>query len=394
LNTDQTNEDKFESAGIAKISLAHAVHDTYTGFFPALLPVLIEKLFLSNTIAGLLSIFLQIPSLFQPLIGHFVDRKNLRLLIVLAPMISGVSMSLLGTAPNYGILILFLTITGISSAFLHAIGPVIGSTFSGKRLGKGMGFWTLGGELGRALGPLVTVTAIGYLTIEKFPWLMIGGVIVSVYLFFQFRDILRVDGINHNALPEKVRLQDFKGIMLPIALLLITRSFTNATLTIFLPTFLKQQGATLWIAGASLTILEVSGMLGVLTAGPLSDRLGRRIMLAISYIITPVLLLLFLRSEGLWQMLILIFLGFFSISIVPVMMALVMENFTNNRSLANGIFMAIIFVVNAIAALIIGLISDLMDLQFTFIISAGILIIGLPVVKFLPKSKPSLRTKP
>ena len=68
---------------------------------PPLLPVLIEKFSLSNAQAGLLNVFLQWPSLLQPFIGYLADRRNLRILVVAAPAIAGVCMSLLGVAPSY-----------------------------------------------------------------------------------------------------------------------------------------------------------------------------------------------------------------------------------------------------------------------------------------------------
>ena len=81
---DQTVEqEKFQTAGVAIVASGHGVHDTYTAFLPALLPVLMEKFSLTNTTAGLLTVFLQIPSLLQPFIGHLADRTNLRFFIIL-----------------------------------------------------------------------------------------------------------------------------------------------------------------------------------------------------------------------------------------------------------------------------------------------------------------------
>ncbi|MDY6846540.1 MAG: MFS transporter, partial [Chloroflexota bacterium] len=156
----KTEEQAFQTKEVSVLAATHAIHDTYTAFLPALLPVLIEKFSMTNTAAGLLSVFLQIPSLLQPLIGRLADRRNLRLAIIFSPAFTGIAMSLLGVAPSYGILVLLLLSAGISSASLHAVAPVLGSTFSGSKLGKGMSFWMVGGELGRALGPLIIVTTI------------------------------------------------------------------------------------------------------------------------------------------------------------------------------------------------------------------------------------------
>ena len=108
----------------------------------------------------------------QPFIGHLADRVSLRTLFILAPAVTAVVMSLLGIAPAYGFLAMLLVVVGFSSASLHAIGPVVAGNLSGKNLGRGMGFWMVGGELGRTLGPIVIVSAIHLLTLKGTPWLM------------------------------------------------------------------------------------------------------------------------------------------------------------------------------------------------------------------------------
>lgn len=376
--------DDFQTAKVSIIASSHAMHDTYTAFLPALLPVLIEKFSLTNTAAGLLTVFLRIPSLLQPLIGRFADRKNLKYLIILTPALTGAAMSLLGIAPTYGFMAFLLILAGTSSAALHAVAPVLGSSFSGNKLGRGMSFWMVGGELGRALGPIITVTAIAYLELEGFPWLMIAGFFMSIFLFKKLDGVTTKPEAGPNMSHWRTALKEMRHIFAPITVLIFTRSMVIVALTIFLPTFLKSEGSTLWVSGASLTILEISGMLGALLAGSLSDRMGRRTMLFTSYIATPFLMFLFVHTDGIIKIPLLILLGFFSISIAPVMMAVVIENFENNRAFANGIYMAVNFVLQAAATLLVGYLSDLVDLRFTFLISAGLLPIGILFINFLP----------
>jgi FSR family fosmidomycin resistance protein-like MFS transporter len=92
------------------------------------------------TEAGLLTVFMQGPSLLQPFIGHLADRISLRTFVILAPAVTATMMSLLGVAPGYAVLALFLVAVGFSSASLHAVGPVIAGNLSGRSLGRGMGF--------------------------------------------------------------------------------------------------------------------------------------------------------------------------------------------------------------------------------------------------------------
>ncbi len=381
-------QDDFQTAGVVTVSSAHAVHDTYSAFLPPLLPVLIERYALTNTAAGLLSVFMQIPSLFQPLIGHLADRKNLRLLIILAPAVTGTLMSFLPLAPAYGVMVFLLLAAGLSSASLHAIGPVLASTFSGKRLGRGMSFWMVGGELGRALGPLVAVSAIRYLSAEGFPWVMLGGILMSAFLYRQLKDINTKIKIQTENINWKKSLKNIQALMLPMSLVIFTRAMVMTTLTTFLPTYLTSTGVSLLIAGASLTILQISGVIGAFLSGSLSDRFGRQRMLIISFAVTPILIFLFLQSTGIMmEVLLLILLGFFAISVEPVTMAIVLAYCPNNRSFANGIYMALGFSLRSLSILLVGLLSDWINLRFTFLLSAGLMLLGLIFIFFLPKSE-------
>jgi FSR family fosmidomycin resistance protein-like MFS transporter len=231
------------------------------------------------------------------------------------------------------------------------------------------------------------VTALGYLTLEGLPWVMIAGILLSFFLYEKFRDISTIPEEISPSFNWREAITEIRWVMAPIAILIFTRSLVSATLTTFLPTFLKSQGSSLWIAGASLTILEISGMMGALLAGSLSDRFGRRKMLVISFVLTPILMILFVQSDNLMKIPLLILLGFFAIAIVPVLMAIVIENASKNRSFANGVYMALSFAIQALATFLVGFISDLSSLRATFFISAGLLPIGLLVIKFLPGDK-------
>ncbi len=377
--------DHFQVVPVVTLSAGHAVHDTYSAFLPTLLPVFIENLALSTTQAGLLSVFLQGPSLLQPFIGHLADRVNLRPLFILAPALTAMMMSLLGLAPSYGFIALFLVVVGISSASLHAVGPVLAGNLSGKNLGRGMGFWMVGGEMGRTLGPLVIVSAIQLLTLRGTPWLMLAGLLTSVILYTLLKDTPVRPSSAGQSLPWKPALRAMIPFLLPLTGILTVRSFMMSALTTYLPTFLRQDGAALWLAGVSLSVLEGAGVVGALTGGSISDRLGRRKVLFVSMLVMPLLMFVFLAVSGWLQFPLLMMMGFTGLSTTPVVMAMVQESFPQNRALANGVYMALGFVVRALMIVAWGALGDLMGLRAAFIASAIAPLLGLPLVFLLPK---------
>ena len=379
--------ERFQTGRVLTIAAVHAVHDTYTAFLPPLLPEFISRFLLSKTKAGLLIVFLQIPSLLQPVIGHLSDRVSLRYLVILAPAVTATMMSLLGVAPGYAVLALLLTITGFSSAALHAVGPVMVGSVSGRSLGRGMSFWMVGGELGRAFGPIVVVTVVKFLTPEGLPWLIPAGLLASAFLFIRLKKEPGHSPKVNLGLPWMSALKRMRPVMGPLVGIIIVRIFLNSALTTFLPIFLNEQGADLWFAGFSLTILEAAGVAGALLGGSISDRLGRRLVLFISLVTTPIFMFVFLTVSGWAQITILPLLGFTSLSVTPVLMALVQENFPENRALANGLYMALAFTIRSGAVVLMGAMGDLIGLRQAFTASAVLMLLGIPLVLLLPNER-------
>jgi FSR family fosmidomycin resistance protein-like MFS transporter len=108
-------------------------------------------------------------------------------------------------------------------------------------------------------------------------------------------------------------------------------------LVIFLPAYLTAKGASLVVAGVSLSVLEAGGVIGVLTAGTLSDRWGRKFVLLAAILAIPVLMWFFLLDPGFLTFPILFLLGFFLLSNGPVMLAIVQESGSERPAYVNGI---------------------------------------------------------
>ncbi|MCK4984016.1 MAG: MFS transporter, partial [Desulfobacterales bacterium] len=282
----------FQTRRILVLSVSHFIHDIYSSFLAPLLPLLIEKLSMSLTQAGFLSSVMQLPALLNPYIGILADRVSVRYFIILAPALTAVPMSLIGIAPSYGILLILLFIAGISVSIFHVPSPVMISRLSGFKKGRGMSFYMTGGELARAVGPLVAVGAVSLLGLEGFYPIMIFGLAASAWLNFNFREVpITVDQSRKLSILETWRELSF--ILLPLTAILLARGFMHASITAFLPTFIKLETGNLWLAGAALTVFEITGVAGVFTAGSISDRFGRRRILMASLLGAPVSLLIF-----------------------------------------------------------------------------------------------------
>lgn len=378
----------FKWSKVLDISGAHFLHDIYSAFLAPLYPLLIEKLGLNYLMIGSLTVIQRIASLFNPLIGLMVDRRDLRYFIILTPAITAISMSLIGLAHNYWELALLLFIMGWSAAFFHVPGPVLVKRVSGERTGLGMSFYMVAGELARSLGPIIIVAAIGWWTLEGTYKLIPAGMIASFILFFRLRNLKHIEVKTKKFdISVKELLVELKGFYLAVTGYTFARGLMKSLLITFLPAYYVSQGETLWVAAYTLSIFQFAGAIGSLVAGSYSDKIGRRKTLIVISLVTPLLMVLFLLVSGWVKIVVLSFIGFFLIGSSPVMLAMVQEMSAERPSFNNGVFMTISFAFGALATLMIGFLADLIGLDQIFWLSPIFALLAIPFAFRLGKNK-------
>ncbi len=376
-------ESAFEAGRVLTLAGGHFIHDVFSSFLVPLLPLIIEKFGLSLTLAGLLPALYRFPSAFNPFIGVLADRMDLRMLVILAPTLTATAMSLIGVAPSYAVIAILLLVAGASSAALHVPGPVMVARSSGVRVGKGMSFWMTGGELARTVGPLLAVSVASLWGLEGMYPVMVVGMAASALLYWRLKDAPFTARAAHPHGSPGQMWRALGRVLVPITGILLCKNFMSSALTTFLPTFLSSEGKSLWFGGAALAILELSGAVGALAAGTLSDRLGRRTVLFIALAVSPLLVLGLLAADGWILFPILVALGFTILSPTPVVMAIVQDRASDNPATANGLYMAISFLIGSGMSILVGRLGDAVGLRAAFTWSAVLAFLGIPIIFFL-----------
>jgi MFS transporter, FSR family, fosmidomycin resistance protein len=375
-------EETFQTGEVLSIAGGHLINDTYTAFLPTLLPLLIDKMSLSLVLAGSLTSIAQIPALLDPFIGYLADRLSLRYFVIFAPAVTATVYSSLGFAPSYLVLAVMLFVGGISTAAFHAPAPAMISRISGRQLGKGMSFFMAAGELGRTIGPLLFVWAVSTWTLDGYWRVMVFGWAASLVLYLKLRNIAARPARSSNL---KNMLPAMRRLALPLSTVVFLKGFVVICLAIFLPTYLTQQGAPFWVTGAALALAQAAGVVGALASGPVSDRWGRRPVLLVSVSLSAVFMLFFLFVQSWVLVPVLLLLGLTSLSTQPVLLAIVQEQFTSHRAVANGLFMLFSFMVQSIGILLVGYIGDQYGLRTAYLWSALLSLLALPAILKLPE---------
>ncbi len=372
---------KFQLGNVLTISIAHMVHDIYSSFLAPILPLLIEKLGITYAMAGFLTVAQRLPSLLNPLIGIIADKVSVRYFIIAAPSLTAISMSLLGVAPSYPVLVTLLLVMGLSAVLFHVPSPVMIRKIAGNRVGKGMSFYMMGGEIARTLGPLVILGAVSLWGLEGTWKLIPFGLAVSFILYFQISKIRISDEFKKEDKPASdltKTFMDFLPFFLKLSGMLFFMGIMKGALTTFLPTFITSRGGSLWLGGISLVILQSAGAVGAFGAGTISDRLGRKKMLLAVSVAAPICMGLFSTANMILALPLLILIGITLLSTGPVMLAAVNERKNDHPAFINGIYMTLSFMINALAVMLTGYLGDIYGLEFTYQLSAGLAILAIP----------------
>ena len=376
---------RFKKAEVLTISFAHMAHDIFSSFLAPLLPLLIEKLGMSLSMAAFLNILTRIPSLFNPFFGMLAERTGAKYFVILAPAVTAISMSLLGLADSYGLLFILLIIAGISTALFHVPSPTMIKEAAGDRIGTGMSFFMVGGELARTIGPLLVIAAVSWWGLEGIYRLMPIGLLTSVVLFVKLRDFDL-----HRPLTKPVEKGDTKKVLkkyrlffIAIGLYILFQAGMKSALTLYLPVYLTGQGGSLWVAGISLSILQFFGVLGTFSSGSISDRIGRIKTLILSSTGAVVMMGFFIYTGSI---LALALLGLFLFAANPVLMAIVQDTDSNMPTFMNSMYMSINFGMSAIVVFAVGFLGDEVGLSTTYLIFNIVAIGMIPAALLLRKA--------
>ena len=280
------------------LSLGHMFTDIAQGSIPALLPFLIADRHIGIAAASALVLAATISSsVVQPAFGYVSDRVSLPWLMPLGPALGGLGVALVGFAPNYALTFAAVLLSGLGVAAFHPEGSRFANYVSGARRASGMSRFSVGGNIGFALGPVVVTPLLiafglhGTAFVLIPTWLMAAVLVHEVPRLKTFRpDVVggRVQSGEHN---------EAWGPFAILASVIAVRSFVYFGMVTFIPLYYVNVLHTSKALGSvALSAMLLGGAVGTLTGGPLADRFGRRTVLVGSMLVIPPLVVGFLLS--------------------------------------------------------------------------------------------------
>ena len=260
-------------------ALGHLATDWSQGAIPALLPYFIAHYGLSYQEAGML-VFANvlIASVMQPLFGYYSDKISKPWFVPMGCLICGCAISSVGFTGSYAALFTAALCCGVGSALFHPEAALMVNRISGNRKGRAMGIFSVGGNAGFAIGPLLAGLCAYRLGIHA---LLIFGVlntILAFSIYLRLPSALRASSLEEKKEAlihgEREKRNDWVSFG-KLSVLILARSLGFTLSNTFIPLlWIHVLGATEGEGTTALSILFGLGACFTYLGGVLADKIG------------------------------------------------------------------------------------------------------------------------
>jgi MFS transporter, FSR family, fosmidomycin resistance protein len=353
---------KFNLKILLILSLGHLVTDIYQSALPAILPFLKENLSLSYTMAGVILMAANFTSsLIQPLFGFLSDKQEKAFLLPLGCLCAGLGFSLLSFPTSYALILVLVIVSGFGIASYHPEGYKTAHFFTGEKRVTGMAIFAVGGNLGFALGPIITIYIIKYMGFSSLPIILVPSAVFVAIIIFYWRDIsiteIKRDAVGGDAARGRQK-GAYRSLSMVIAIV-VMRSWTQMGLMSYIPFYYINhlRGDPLY-AGKLVFVLLLGGVIGTLGGAPLADKWGHKRYLMLSMFLSTFILPLIFIIDGYMLFIVLGLLGMTLISTFSVTVVMAQQLLPKNLGVASGLMVGFAIGAGGICVTLLGVIAD------------------------------------
>ena len=278
------------------------------GAVPALIPFLIVQRGYSFGAAGALLLVVTISSsIIQPIFGAVSDKLALSWLMPVGVFLAAIGVAGAGVTTTFPMTALAVGIGGIGIAAFHPEGARYANYSSGNRRGTGMSLFSVGGNAGFAMAPVLITPAVLVFGLSGTALVAILPAVVAIALAIELPHLKRrTAGAAEKVATmgrENDRSEDDWGAFTRLSGLISVRAGVYYGLQTFAPVWLiHEYGLSEAGGNTALAAMLIAGACGTLVGGRIVDRVGRRRVLIGSTLAQIPLLLGFMlapeRSGG------------------------------------------------------------------------------------------------
>ncbi len=373
---------------IGLLALGHFVVDLTQGALPAVLPLLQSRHGLSYAETGTIVLAANLTSsVIQPVFGYLADKTVRRWILPTSIVVAGAGMALTGVAASYASILLLVVAMGLGVAAWHPEGYRTATGVAGDRKATALSYFSLGGNVGIALGPLfvtflVTTWSIPGTLGLALPPLLVAAIMLPALASF---------GTVTTGASATTRARAGENMPRAMALLIVVvmiRAWATLGFTTFVPLYyVNELQADPRIVGPLLFVFLGAGALGTVVAGPLADRWGPRVFMKWVLLAAVPFGLLFLETRGALAFVMLGIFGGVLTASFSVSVVLAQAYLPRHAGMASGLIVGFAIGTGGLGVAGLGLVADRYGLPVALVISALAPLAGFVVARFLPAPK-------
>lgn len=374
------------------VSLGHLLNDMFQAVIPAIYPMIKETLGLSFLQIGAITLTNQITSsLLQPMVGYFSDKHPRPYGLVVGMCFTLTGLLLLSIANSFVLVLLSVAFVGVGSSVLHPESSKVARLASGGAKGMAQSIFQIGGNVGRAFGPVAVALIViphGQGCIRWFALLAVVAIWVLARIGSWYKKQIELYGRSKSKFDieneSHLTRRQIVMALLVLLVLMFSKDFYTANIQSYLTFYMIDKfGLTVTASQYVLFAFLVSTAVGLLIGGAIGDKYGRKYVIWVSILGSSPFALLLPYCSLTWTIILAILVGMVMSSAMSAILVYATELLPGNVGMISGAFFGLSFGLGGIGSAIFGWLADIYSIQYVFQLTAFLPLLGI-VTYFLP----------
>lgn len=371
----------------------HLSVDWCQGAIPALLPYFISEYHLSyQEAAWLVFAYVLSASVIQPIIGWLSDKVSRPWFIPMGPVLVGLSVISIAFSTSYAMLFASALVSGVGVAIYHPEAALMINRIARNEKGRAMGTFSVGGNAGFAVGPVVAGLCAYAWGMEYLALFGALNLALALFIYSFMGKVERLAEREKGKAALAGEIKEGKNQWKPFGFLsvaILVRSMGFSLCNAFIPLYwIHVFGGEESEGAAALSVLFLMGAFMTYSGGLLADRFGMvRIVRAAFLLMIPVMFLFTHVDSSLaaWFLLLPMAISVF-MPYSPIVV-LGQTYLARNVGFASGVTLGLNTTLGGITTPIVGWAADQWGLQVALQILWIAAVAGLLAAMMLPRKK-------
>ena len=373
---------------LSVLSLGHLTVDVTSGALPAVLPFLQREFALSYLMLAVVATTYQVTSsIAQPVFGVLSDKGARRFLMPLGVLLAAGGFGAIGLARSYVLMLVAVALAGIGSAIFHPEATKSARYVAGDRRATGMSFFTIGGNIGVALGPLVLTALVAWRGLQGTSLYLIAGIVAAAGVAAIGPSIARAETA-HNAGVRPTSSDANKKAMIILVTVVAFRSIIYSGILVFVPLYaVNVLHHSPSANGPLLFAILAAGAIATIAGAAVGDRFGHRQTMTVSFAFVPPLLATYLLVPNIVGVCALVLVGAFLIATTTITVVMAQEFLPHRIALAAALVIGFTSGLGGVAIAGLGRLADVAGLGVVLWSLVGVSVVGTVMSLMLPNPK-------